>query len=628
MKHLLSTLSLLLVLNAGAKNIWDYGVTYQNANTAIGSLMTQQQAQEKFNRAYARLKTRGACYGDVPWTDAQVMQMSNYEMAWWQIVWSTTDVAIGNTCTSRGIVDSRRPFDVTVHAPLPACAGQYLGGGTFTNYIEGDENATTIRVDRSKWLCLPKRYNAIESTSWGLLGNSSYTESFVIAGFRIIGSSMGGYDPSYEGNGIAVWNTGETSVIDQIYVQDCNDAGIRVAAATPLRIGSVSCFNNDRWGILFQGNWGGTILVDLVSGDDNAALTGTEPGDNGAGPKGEGGGLLFISVMKDEGGITSESRGMWMGQVAGYYRGQFAVVVGAVNFSNNNVRPHAMFVVDGRIQNGSMQHSMLTVLACKGYNYDATVHDLGNGQVFDVQQEGQVLMYGFKWHATAPIRFSEDHGIPFTTTPTSCPERLGWFRDQTSVFDLQRCLPVLNLSGGTAPNPPMPCTGWASGSWSTCEDGNQKRTVTTIPSGCTGTPSVAKPPSEQSCTVVPPTPSTPKYTGGAVSNMSAGMRTAVNVASITKAEYTGIVWKSAGTNSYPYLLGLTINGQEAGVQLLPDGTIVGYNVQVTASPTKLLKAGPPVTLTLTFPAATVQYLGNRTGSNDAFLGSWTGLKLY
>lgn len=150
---------------------------------------------------------------------------------------------------------------------------------------------------------------------------------------------------------------------------------------------------------------------------------------------------------------------------------------------------------------------------------------------------------------------------------------------------------------------------------------NTTRTMTEV-GGSSPTPTPTPPPSGSTAA--------PKDFG-ALTNANPGMKVPLNVTNVKKATVEGLKWNSAGANSYPYILGLqTASGQEAGVQLLPNGTVVPYgSVQLTASPAKLVKgSATAVTLVLTFTQpVTVQYLGNREGSNDAFLGTWTALKL-
>jgi len=88
-------------------------------------------------------------------------------------------------------------------------------------------------------------------------------------------------------------------------------------------------------------------------------------------------------------------------------------------------------------------------------------------------------------------------GVLHWSVNRTCKSDESCVKKTLSTGDYYECVKVKT----TTPSNPSPatCTSYTTGSWGTCTNGTQIRTVTGVPSGCTG--GVTKPATSQSCTI-------------------------------------------------------------------------------------------------------------------------------
>jgi hypothetical protein len=183
------------------------------------------------------------------------------------------------------------------------------GKGTFVCYLGMYQ--TTLSADLLQWVhptdptanaqsklrmdLLQSRY-----AHQGSIGGGTYLESYEIDGFRLEGNMQGlNYNNTFFSCGIKHWSPGENAIVGTVYAYGFNGCGVYSYGATPLHIKNLSTFRNTVAGLGIESGGLSTILVDMISGDDNPALIkmyGTGSGGN-----------IFVAQVKSEAGSTAWS---------------------------------------------------------------------------------------------------------------------------------------------------------------------------------------------------------------------------------------------------------------------------------------------------------------------------------
>jgi hypothetical protein len=408
--------------------------------------------------------------------------------------------ALGTQSTSRNNVE-RIPGGVyMVNVGITVLQGRFIGGGTS---IGLNGNASTELVyDHARWMDPRPIRAVIISANWG---TSTYLESCYISDVRVNGRGPHWKDASYDQHGIALQIMGETAAIGRVYVENCNGHGVWVNGAGPGRIEHLTTFDNALAGLYAtseksggtNGNSLGFLEVQHISGDNNAWVV-----LNRQGP------AMSIGYLKNEDGLSAQRGRPKKGQVCIEAWGWVNIYAAQVTHAVNGASGPA-FVVNSTANKSRLrveQYSAVANNANVDQGSSALLMDIRSKQAWrpTVQNAQDVTVMDFTWTAlgtASTFTCSEPMGVishNFTTRPGLATTYVG--------YNYAAGTPVWDATGGTVVTPPTPtpCT-FTYGAWSACVNGQQTRTATASPAGCTGTApadSIAR-----SCTVTPP-PST------------------------------------------------------------------------------------------------------------------------
>lgn len=553
-----------------------YGLTHHQSKAKVGDSMTLDAARMKYPLAAQVCAVRGL----------DLLDLSLFDAAWMDAVWSGQGggQAVGAVLVSQNHV--RVPAgEYWLTVPAEFSGGIYTGAGT--GYAANGSTNTTLHIWHQEWNGDPMERHAMQSGTWDQGGIFSYVEATRIEGFQLIGHSrealgMAGVPQAFNSCGIRMWKPGEVTYTTDIFARDFRQAGIQMHAPTPHHLGTISVFDNVVAGIECVGCWGGTVNVDVVSGDDNGALTRSVPLLNPDGSvKAEGGGTWHIGVVKSETGVASgaASERVHRGQAVGEFHGQFAVHIGAVSAAAGSIKVDALFVVEPRLVAGWTQQSLLHVGAIKAFNYSTLVHDLRGARtpIWPSYAAGT-----FTWHATAGVQ-----AFPTLTSGAACTDRLEY---STTTLDPTRCTPYRHrvvgppmtstpvyldeLSGDTTPQPcTWSCGSWGAwGAWSACANGQRTRTRTRTctagPAGCSGgqqQPATTETETEACGGTTPPAGVVATIAPAA--NSTANASVVVEWVDVRTVVFTGVVFNG---NNYQRLAWRSANDAR-GLVLKPDG---------------------------------------------------------
>lgn len=381
------------------------------------------------------------------------------------------------------------------NATMQIPRGGMLGAGSFGFYDDTtvpDIFATCeFEMTEDWWPAnqTERRLFETPNSSLGTPDAGSYNESFFIKGFRLTGPAI--FGDGVNRIGMFIRRAGECSYMTQVFAYQFQ-TGIMVVGGVPFTFGTLSAFFNERHGFAFMGTWGATITGQTLSGDDNGELLGIHPGYGD-----EAGGIIKVSLLKNEAGIHGEGPGNpYRKHTVIYAEGQYSITIGEVAISRNWIVTDAAFIVNPKLTNGTPQISKLRVLGMKGYHYRTLLQNLATGLRWAAPENGPNLIpaTSFVHTAVGDRMCIDDQHFDTPGTPCNCPP-LGFLRGGSGAFDYLNCTP--SNGGGTTPPPGT----WTCTQWSACNNGTHTRTCT-----CSGTCTTAKPAESQSCTVTPPPP--------------------------------------------------------------------------------------------------------------------------
>jgi len=408
--------------------------------------------------------------------------------------------ALGTQSTSRNNVE-RIPGGVyMVNVGITVLQGRFVGGGTS---IGLNGNASTELVyDHARWMDPRPIRAVIISANWG---TSTYLESIYISDVRVNGRGPHWKDATYDQHGIALQIMGETAAIGRVYVENCNGHGVWINGAGPGRIEHLTTFDNALAGLYAtseksggtNGNSLGFLEIQHISGDNNAWVI-----LNRQGP------AMSIGYLKNEDGLSAQRGRPKKGQVSieawGWINTHVTQLTDAVRGASG---PTIIVNSTANVSCLTVQHySQVAANNSVDEGRSALVMDLRTKQVWRPanQNAGELNVANIRWMGMGNTStFSSS--IPtevishnFTTRPGLATTYAG--------YNYAAGTPVWDATGGTVVTPPTPtpCT-FTYSTWSACVNGQQTRTATALPAGCTGTApadSIAR-----ACTVTPP-PST------------------------------------------------------------------------------------------------------------------------
>ena len=408
--------------------------------------------------------------------------------------------ALGTQSTSRNNIERLPGGTHLLNVAGTLGQGRFIGGGTS---IGLNGNASTELVyDHARWMD-PRAIRAVlVSANWG---TSTYLESCYISDIRVNGRGPHWKDATYDQHGIALQIMGETAAIGRVYVENCNGHGVWVNGAGPGRIEHLTTFDNALAGLYAtseksgstNGNSLGFLEVQHISGDKNAWVI-----LNRQGP------AMSIGYLKNEDGLSAQRGRPKKGQVSieawGWVNTHVTQLTDAVRGASG---PTIIVNSTANVSCLTVQHySQVAANNSVDEGRSALVMDLRTKQVWRPanQNAGELNVANIRWMGMGNTStFSSS--IPtevishnFTTRPGLATTYAG--------YNYAAGTPVWDATGGTVVTPPTPtpCT-FTYSTWSACVNGQQTRTATALPAGCTGTApadSIAR-----ACTVTPP-PST------------------------------------------------------------------------------------------------------------------------
>lgn len=548
-----------------------YGVTWQHDHTLAQHGYTYAQAQQKFPDFVTWLEQQG-------WSQSEVLGLYEFCCAWNDAFWRGngyfTEVPVFSDVT-RSRLKIIAPHGA-FHLNYPCLFNQGIyegqGAGNYSGTQGQSTGGTGLYLDNTNWMVgrSPERF-CLKTITWGL--PSGYAECFTVRNFRFEGgrTSMVN-DPSFIAAGMGIWDSGEASGVEYCYAFGFNSYGFMNVRGTPSRFDQCSAFSNGIFGFGLIGNDLSTVTIIGPSGDDNGALIGVR-----GGYERPGGATVTVVGAKSESGKRTPYRKQKL------FDGQ-----GAGNWTITGAWAHAVDAPE-------------CVIAA-----DFQTHN------------GQIDVRGLKFEGyTTALRLTAKGSTTTYSAATNSP--LSFVAIETGLLTSTR---TMTPSGGTTP-PPTTCT-WVAGTKTcgACVNSTQTCTTPFVSSVAGCTPTASKPAdvvTTQACTVTPPT--TALYTASNLSNSAVDAKVKINgdvgIANVKRVVFTTIKQTVGGGSSYPYLLGMT---GDTGVQSVPGGAIVGWNVTLTA--TGSLVVGTAVNVTVTFATPqTVLTLYNRAGSRDAFIGS-------
>lgn len=427
----------------------DFNLNYTQSAVQLFEIGPLSDNIKKYPKAYERLTT------GLGWSDDKFQSISAFDAAFLEATWQGQgggQPINGYLASANHVIIPHGTYRLTI--PAEVSFGLYKGYGAGYSDVNNSTVNTKLEIWHEKWNGDPSQRHCIQSSTWGKTGNLAYVEGTRIENIRLRGRSMEFAGQKFESSGLRLWKPGESTNTTGMFIEDFRDYGIAMFTPTPHNIGYVTVFNNTRAGIGLLGSWGGTVNIDNISCDDNSSII-----ESIYGYDQEAGGTLNIGSIKLETGVKSETLNPWRGQIIARMFGQFALNIGAISAAAGAIKTDALFVVDPKISNGSLQTSHIHVGTMKGFNYSTIVQDIYNQKRWP--SRGNFKSHGFEWTSEEggklTIRGSEQASSPCTAT-----DRLGFLRDQSASFDYQKNEPkyyyIIDGSNTTDPTDPPAVT--------------------------------------------------------------------------------------------------------------------------------------------------------------------------
>lgn len=573
----------------------EFGLDHTKGNREIGSDMQLAEAKSLFPRMYARMRARGPAFLGRALTDLEFMRLKWFDPCWGE---AKLQGQGGGQPFDTGYLSSNNeivvPFGTYRHSiPAEFSAGEYEFEGPGYTDIGNDSTNTKLEVDHEGWLGHPSHRHTLVSGKWMQPGNLAYEEGFMFHNVRVNGrqqDSAAIIGAKFESYGLMAWKPGEVTDSDRIWFENYRTSGGIFYAPTPHKLGNISAFGCVESGIRFAGSWGGSVLVDIESSDNCGAMFDTVALNNT-----EAGGVLVVNLIKNESLVASEGRS-WRGQIIGHIRGQFAVIVNGFNGSVGNGRIPAAFIVDGRLSDGSMQSSYLSVKG-KAYQIDAVVHDVARGHIYRIPRD----YYAGGWE------YYTDNGQMIHRGTTMLPETgKATFRVNHRVgdkvtkcdFDAATAQPYREIIAG----PPTFAT------------------ITYLSDAVLTPPPVEPPPVDPPPPVEPP-PTTP----GVIATISPASNTnpsaqnpPVNWVGVKRIRFTNVRFTDTNYKRF----GWKSETDNYGVNLKPDGYFYDNSNKKCTQTSKIVAGTTYPTMDVTLPNSTdLKYYLAKPGNGAALLFS-------
>ena len=467
----------------------DFGLDSTKSRDTIGAHFTIDQVKSTFPKAYERLTKKGPAFG-VPLNDAGILACTYFDIAWLEAVASGQ----GGGQPIDGFLSSNNHVVIPhgtylTRIPTEYSSGEYFMQGPGYTDPGNDSVNTKLRIDHAGWLGDRSRRNMLVSGSWGRATNVGHVEGSRFVNFRLDGAQEDVPYEVFESYGMMSWKPGEVTDHDRIYFEQFRTSGAIFYAPTPTVLGNITAFECVESGIRFAGGWGGTVVVNMLSGDNNGCMFDMVTMDMD-GVFAEAGGCIKFNMIKNESMVATAGR-TWRGQIVGVCRGQFAVEAN-VHMAVGTGRIPAMFIVDSRLSNGHPQSSWLEVKG-KGYRYNYLIHDTRLGRAVPTMGEyagGKVEYYTDTAEYVHRGRvFASDLGK--STYRSEDLEMIPGSQNYRHIILGPPQQPDTVYLNHSNPPPPQTCE-WVLGEWGEygpCVDGftvRERPYVSSVP-GCTPT---------------------------------------------------------------------------------------------------------------------------------------------
>lgn len=495
--------------------------------------------------------------------------------AWQQLIWGT-NIFGPTTPNGQPFISSSKAElylgqgELVTRHSLDLAYGSYRFHGNHPHYYhpnrakDNSTGSTQITMDLAGWIDDPRLKMVVADLSTSQLQmrpafksvaalndtiGAGYHEHVKLGPVFIDGGGDGIWKSGRLTIGALLWDLGSGSAIakEDGGIRFHNiDVGAMVVRGTPANLGQFHGFHCAVATVFVAGAAQNTITIDHIESDSapNSIMA-------RAAFFREGFGKILVKSLKLEDGINDEQKGPWRGGGGIDVKGQGNLNIGMISFSNGFVRPDSLFVIDPRLENGTMQNCLITAQGT-GFNHQNLLHDCGN----------KVVISGPPNDAAWKLEYESRNGGIVTTKgydhvrkTTNATKRLGYARHNgvgwSPALDHATATPAYpwdRKDTEVAPPQPVACTVWEVGAWGPCTNGVQTRTVTAGPSGCTGTPPGTKPATTQTC--VTPVPGAPQV----INNVTSATKQACTLPQVKRIRITGMKVTEALTAFAGYLI--------------------------------------------------------------------------
>lgn len=422
-------------------------------------------------------------------------QLREFDACYNDAVWRAHPVSYTLACQSRSDI-LVPPGRFKVNFPLMIAHGRYVGAGSSRFYANGSnpQGSTELVIDRT-WWCGPSvaagtSYNCMQSNTWGDNSAYGYDESAYIGSFRLVGDMVNWTNPTYHSSGIAIWDAGETQMVENCYLDFWNDHGIELVRGTPATVINCSMFTNGRYGICGVGGALNTYRIYGPSGDGNGlALVGSIDDYEYPGANRVAGGNWTISGAKvetygDPNTVGAPGKPQMVFEGFGYVN---------VNIVGGRIGMHANYL-DALVHIDSLVNTCtVNMSGFSGYQF-----------FYALQVQGKRYSIPDQIFGGITFVYSSANGgqiwCPFgtaTVNSSNCRAHLNILQDDditgqpVGSFDYTNCTPTYSVNG-----PGSSTCVYTYTDWGPCTSGTHTRSVINVtPPVCTGSPILS-----ESCT--------------------------------------------------------------------------------------------------------------------------------
>lgn len=435
------------------------------------------------------------------YSQAEILAMDTMSVAITDACWRTStilgdtgmnstvawgDSVYANGCTSRAWIQLPVGRFYQRTTALIGPSNQLIGYGGATFIASGYQVAgTALRINDSGWVGAPaaptgnfltiymNRRDSVRTLNWGsnaLAGG--YSDNCKVWNITFEGTMKtagnGFNDPTFESYGIALWDMGEGSSIQNCRLDYYNTAGIELARGTPGTMINCSTFCNGLAGVMLTGAASMNMFrIYGGSADENPAWLMSR-----AGYSRQAGGIVVATGTKLEasgynGSVSGQSyKGIPpKGQIIFDGQGWINLKLDTVSFQTLGCRVDSLIRVTS-----PLNVSSVTLDNCvMDWGGAANFLQVGTTRYSFQTNPSNVANAALPLMSLRPLSFKYDTSGGFTyssqpvqTVTSTCSSRLGFLVKNdtngtvTGAFDYTTCTPAWNPQTGFAGSPPPP----------------------------------------------------------------------------------------------------------------------------------------------------------------------------